>query len=104
MRPIGADDEFDFTDLKVGEDYQSKNNNMFNLSWGNVKSALITALVTAVLGMAGYIVGVGDLFKLDGHALINVGTLSALNAIVSLLKNFLTTDRGAFLGVVDTKA
>ncbi len=83
----------------ISSDLQDKNN-MFNVSWVNVKSALISAFVTAVLGMAGYVIGVGDLFKLNLHALINVGALSALTAIVSILKAFLTTDKGEFMGVV----
>lgn len=100
-------EEFDFTE-KVGNRLLENNlkgdNNMFDLSWGNVKSALVTALVTALLGMAGYVIGLNDVFKIDFHSLVNIGSLSALTAIISLLKNFLTSERGEFLGVVDTKA
>lgn len=93
------DEEFDLTPLKVA-DYQNKNSIMFNINLTNIKSALISAFVTAVLGMAGYVIGIGDVFKLDGHALVNVGALSALTAIVSILKAFFTTEKGEFLGVV----
>lgn len=64
-----------------------------------IKSALISALIAAVLSVSGYIVGVGDVFKLDPHALVNAGVLSALTAIVSLIKAGLTTDSGKALGV-----
>lgn len=77
---------------------------MFTLSWGNVKSAIISALVMAVLGMAGYVIGVGDIFSLDFHKLANIGALAGLTVIVSLVKNWLTTDEGKFVGLVDTKA
>lgn len=76
---------------------------MFTLSTTNIKSALVSALLTAILAIAGYIIGVADVFKIDVHALINVGALSALTAIVSLIKSFLTTDGGKFVGTVTVK-
>lgn len=95
----GIYEEFDMTPER-SQYYKTNNSTMFNVTWVNIKSALISAFVTAVLGMAGYVIGVGDVFKLDGHALINVGALSALTAIVSILKAFFTTEKGEFLGVV----
>lgn len=67
--------------------------------WIKFKSALVSAGIAAVLSVAGYVVGVGDVFKLDPHALINAGVLSALTAIVSLIKSAITTDQGTALGV-----
>lgn len=69
----------------------------------NVKSALVSAFLTAILALAGYVLGVGDVFKIDVHALINVGALSTLTALVSLIKAFLTTDKGNFVGAVEIK-
>ena len=66
----------------------------------NLKSALVSGVITGVLGVAGYIIGVGDIFKLDVHTLVNVGALAALTTIVSLVKSFLTTPAGNFAGVV----
>ncbi len=104
MSRFNVYEEFDLED-GVDDYYQDNNENtMFDLSLGNFKSALVSAFVTAVLGMAGYVIGVGDVFNLNFHSLINIGVLSLLTAIVSLLKNFLTTDSGKFLNVVDTKA
>lgn len=70
-----------------------------NTSLLAIKSALISAAIAAVLAISGYIVGVGDVFKLDPHALINAGVLSALTAIVSLIKAGLTLPDGTALGV-----
>ena len=73
---------------------------LFTLNWVNVKSALVSAAITAVLTGAGYIIGVGDVFNLDVHALVNVVSLSALTAFVSLVKSFFTTPSGDFVGAV----
>lgn len=76
---------------------------MFQLTWTNIKSALVSALITAILAIAGYIIGVGDVFAIDVHALVNVGALSALTAVVSVIKSFLTTNGGNFVGAVSIK-
>lgn len=76
---------------------------MFQLSWANIKGALISAIITAVLAIAGYIIGVGDIFNIDVHALVNVGALSALTALVSVIKSLLTTQSGDFVGAVKVK-
>lgn len=75
-------------------------NKIFTLSWTNVKSALITALLTAVLAMGAYVLGIGDIFKIDWKAITNIGVLSLITAIVSIIKSLLTTDKGKFLGAV----
>lgn len=64
-----------------------------------IKSALISAGIAVVLAVSGYIIGVGDVFKLDPHALINAAVLSALVAIVSLIKAGFTQTDGTALGV-----
>ncbi len=94
-------EEYDLTP-KVGEDYKSNKNNMFTISKNNVKSALVSAFVTAVLGVAGYVIGVNDIFNLDFHTVANLAVISFLTAIVSLIKNFLTDEDGRFLSVVKT--
>lgn len=63
-----------------------------------VKSALVSAVIAAVLGVAGYILSVGDIFKIDVHSLSNVAALSALVAFVSLVKSAGTTPAGTFMG------
>lgn len=73
------------------------------ITWINIKSALVSGVITGILGVAGYIIEVGDIFKLDVHTLVNVGALSALTTIVSLIKSFLTTSSGNFVGAVNIK-
>ena len=65
----------------------------------NLKSALVSGIITGVLGIAGYIIGVGDVFKLDVHSLVNVFALSALTTIVSLIKSVMTTSDGTVAGI-----
>ena len=75
------------------------NNGVFKLDWSNVSSAVVSGVITGVLGIAGYIIGVGDVFNLDVHTLLNVGALSALTAVVSLIKSLLTTNSGTVAGI-----
>lgn len=72
---------------------------MFTLTKTNIQSALVTVLLTAILSGAVYVVGLGDIFKIDTHTLINIGAISFLNGIITLIKLFLTSDKGNFLGV-----
>lgn len=76
------------------------NNNMITLT--QVKSALVSAGIAAVLGVAGYILSVGDIFQIDIRGLSNVAVLSFLTAfvtVVSLIKSAGTTRAGTFAGV-----
>lgn len=65
----------------------------------SLKSALVTSLLSAALGIAGYIVSVADVFKLNFHALINVGVFALLTPLISLLKSLLTQTDGTALGI-----
>jgi len=76
------------------------NNQLLSLNLTQVKSALVSAALTALLAMAGYIISVGDIFAVDLYALANAGSLAALTGIVSLLKSTLTTPQGNFVGAV----
>ena len=83
--------------------YQNNNKKMNNgigqLSWINVKSALMFSLLTAVAGVLVYILGIGDIFSLDIKVLINIFVLSLGNGILSVIKSLLTTNSGNFIGV-----
>jgi hypothetical protein len=72
-------------------------------TWTQVRSALVSGVITAVLAGAGYIIGVGDIFGLNFHSLANVTAISFLVAIVSLVKAVLTTPAGNFAGFVAIK-
>ena len=68
-----------------------------------IKSALISSLLSAVGAMAGYVVGLGDVFKVEWQALVNIGILTILVGVVSLVKSVGTNSRGEFAGVVKIK-
>lgn len=79
---------------------------LFNLNWTNVKSAIVYGLLamvlTFVLSAAETILKAGSIFGINWHALIDQGAIAALGIFVtttSLVKNFLTTSDGQFLGV-----
>jgi len=63
------------------------------------KSALVSGLITGILAMAGYIIGLGDVFQIEAKPLINVFAMATLTTIVSLIKSSLTTETGKVMGV-----
>lgn len=67
--------------------------------WISIKSALFSGLLMGVLAIAGYIVGVGDVFQIDPHALVNAGVMAALTTLISLVKSGLTDRNGTIAGV-----
>jgi hypothetical protein len=75
-------------------------NGIFTLNLASFKSALVSTVLMAIVAMAGYIIGLGDLWKIDLHSLTNIGVMALLTGIVSLIKNFLTSDAGNFAGIV----
>lgn len=64
-----------------------------------LKSALVSVILAMIIAVGGYIIGVGDVFKLDWHALVNAGVLSGVVGIVSVAKNSITNDDGKALGM-----
>lgn len=70
------------------------------ISWINVKSALVYGLLSALLAIGIYTMGVGDVFKIDWQVLLNAGIYGFLTVIVSLLKNLLSDSSGKFLGLI----
>lgn len=85
------------------EDYKHMESGIGKLDWVNIKSALVFGILSAVLAMGMYVVGVGDIFALDGKALANAGVFGGLNTLLSLLKSLLTTDSGNFVGAVKVR-
>ena len=69
------------------------------MNFTNIKSALVSGVIAGILGIAGYIISVGDVFKLDVHSIVNVGILAFLTTIVSLIKTILTTGQGTIVGI-----
>lgn len=73
-------------------------------NWTNIKAALVNGLVAGVIATIGYVLGVGDLFALDVHALVNVFALAGLTAISSFITSLLTSpETGKFAGAVKIK-
>lgn len=73
---------------------------MFEISWINIKSALVYGVLSGLLAIASYAISIGDVFNLDLKVLINAGVFGFLVVVVSLIKNFLTNADGKFLGVI----
>jgi len=71
----------------------------FTLNGASFKSALVSAILLAVLAILAYIIGLGDLWKIDLRTLVNIGGIALATGIVSLIKNFLTSNNGSFLGI-----
>lgn len=68
-----------------------------------IKSALVSGLIVGLLAMGVYIVKIGSIFGLNWHSVINVGVISFLTAVASLLKVGGTNTEGVFLGMVKVK-
>ena len=69
----------------------------------NIKGALVSTVLMAVLAGAGYVVGLGDVFLVESKTLINIVVIALLTGVVSLVKNLLTNKEGVFVGVVEVK-
>lgn len=74
---------------------------MFTLNKENIKSALVYGVLVGLLAVFGYIYKLGDVFKIDWKVLVNVGSSAFIGFTISLIKNFLTTNSGKFLGVIN---
>ncbi len=73
------------------------------LTISNFYSALVSTILMGILAVAGYVLQVGDIWKLDWHTLVNIGIMAILTGFVSLLKTVLTSDNGVFAGVIQVK-
>lgn len=81
---------------------------LFNLTWENIKSAVIYGLLTIfivfVLSVIESILSAGTIFGIDWKSIIDKSVLASLGVLVmfvSMIKNMLTTSSGKFLGAVD---
>lgn len=73
---------------------------MLTLDSSNIKSAIVYAFLMGIFSMAIYVVGVGDIWAIDAHVLINSGVLAFVTGIISLVKNLLTDNSGKFAGII----
>ncbi len=65
----------------------------------NIKSALVSTVLMAILSMLVYIVGIANIFLIDWKVLLNIGIISLATGLVSLIKSVLTTKDGKVAGV-----
>lgn len=70
---------------------------IFSLKWKDVVGALVSAVIVGILG---YLLSVGDVFKLDYHSIVNIAVMTGAT---SLLKALLTNSQGNFVGVLPVK-
>ena len=75
----------------------------FTISWAQIKNAIAYIFLTAILGMGLYVLGVGDVFQINFQNLINIGAISIVSGIVSIIKDLLTTEQGKLAGVFPLK-
>jgi len=68
-------------------------NGLLQLSWINIKSAIVYGVIAVCL----YIISKGTVFGLDWKILVDVGVMAILT---SFTKNFFTTNSGDFAGVI----
>lgn len=71
-------------------------NGIFQLSWTNVKSAIVYGAILGLFAIFAYAAKIGDLWALDWHVLVNTFVFAFGG---SLFKNLLTTNSGSFLGL-----
>ena len=73
----------------IGDSLLSNNleNKMLKLDSSNIQSALVYVVLTAVLGLLMYVIGVGDVYAVDFHSIVNIFAISVMTGIVSLIKN-----------------
>lgn len=73
------------------------NSGIFKLNLKDVASAVVTAVVIAILG---YLATLTNVYTLSFHQVVNIGVAAG---VTSLLKSFMTTDIGNFAGIVAIK-
>lgn len=65
----------------------------------NLKSALVSAVLMAILAVLAFIVQQGSIFGLNVQQVANVFVISLFTAIVSFVKNSFTSPVGTFAGI-----
>jgi ABC-type proline/glycine betaine transport system permease subunit len=78
-------------------------NGIFSVDMTGVKNALVITVVAAVVAGLVYITGVGDVFSINFHSLVNVVAMALFAGLISLGTHWLTDNNGKFLGVTQTQ-
>lgn len=77
-------------------------NGILTLDWASVKRAAISMLLMAIVAGAVYVIGLGDVFAVNIHSLVNIVSISLLTGFVSLVNSLFTTNDNKFLGITKT--
>lgn len=76
---------------------------LFKVSWTDIKSALVSGGVMALVIIIANVIETGDIFNLNWKELANIGVIAFLTSFVSVLKSLLTTSEGNFAGAIKIK-
>ena len=63
------------------------------------RSAIVSTVLWAFIAVAGYVISLGDIFVVEWKVLVNIGALSLLTGLVSVIKNYLTNENGKVVGM-----
>ncbi len=77
--------------------YKTMKSNIFNLNWRDLVSAVVSGVLMAT---SAYISSLADIFTVNFHQLLSIALGTGL---VSLMKAFLTTSQGQFVGAIKIK-
>jgi hypothetical protein len=105
-REVGKDCTSQVGDVILSNNLENKymlNSGIGQLSYADVKSAIVYGILAALLSMLLYAISIGDVFAVNSHALVNAGFFGGAAVIVSFIKNLLTTSSGNFAGIVGIK-
>ena len=76
---------------------------IFQFSWADLKGALVSGLLMALLVVLIQVLNSESIYVIDWKMLANAGVFAFLTSIVSFLKSILTTSNGKFVDVVQVK-
>ncbi len=62
-------------------------------------SAIVSAILMALIVVMVDIIAAGNIFTLDWYALANAGVIALLTGLVSALKSLLTNSKGKIVGI-----
>ena len=95
---------FSTNNVDITEIYSNNmNSSLFTVTWTEIKSALVSAVLAGVLAGGYYIANIGSIFTINWHDFANTVSLAAIVAGVSVLKSLLTNASGKFVGAVNIK-
>ena len=79
------------------------NSKFLNVTTEDLKGALVSASFMAVIAILIYIQDLGSIWLIEWKDLADVAIMSLIVYFISISKNFLTTEEGKFLGIVQWK-